>query len=178
MHNETMRLPVLSEAPLELERDLFLRMLLRELSGTLQDVVGLEEAAGFISVVGQRMGTQINDSYRAALQVERLTPQQVARVLVDLKQRIQGDFFIIEHDDEKLVLGSRSCPFAEKVHGRPSLCMMTSNVFGVIASQNLGYAKVDLEQTIARGDSGCRVVIYLKPTEAAQAAAGREYFEA
>jgi hypothetical protein len=31
------------------------------------------------------------------------------------------------------------------------MCMMTSNVFGHIAVQNLGYAHVALEQTIARG---------------------------
>src|SRR5262249_14336253 len=34
---------------------------------TLQDVVGIEEAGGFISVVGQRIGDQINDSYKRAL---------------------------------------------------------------------------------------------------------------
>ena len=55
--------------------------------------------------------------------------------------------------------------------------MMTSNVFGSIAAENLGYAKVVLEQAIARGDSGCRVVVYLKPSEAAQQATGREYFK-
>jgi hypothetical protein len=50
-------------ANVPLERDVFLRTLIRELAGTLQDVVGLEEASGFISVVGQRMGTQINEDY-------------------------------------------------------------------------------------------------------------------
>lgn len=30
--------------------------------------------------------------------------------------------------------------------------MMTSSVFGSIASQNLGYAKVELKETIARRD--------------------------
>jgi predicted ArsR family transcriptional regulator len=163
-------------ADIPLERDLFLRTLIRELSGTLQDVVGLEDAAGFVSVVGQRMGEQINSEYRQALEVGRLNRQQVADVLVDLKRRIQGDFYIIEESDEKIVLGNRQCPFAEKVHDRPAMCMMTSNVFGVIASENLGYAKVSLEQTIAEGDPGCRVVVYLKPTEEADKAAGREYY--
>ena len=55
--------------------------------------------------------------------------------------------------------------------------MMTSNVFGVIAAENLGYAKVSLEQTIAQGHGGCRVVVYLAPTAAAQAASGREYVQ-
>jgi predicted ArsR family transcriptional regulator len=164
-------------AAIPLERDIFLRTVLRHLAGTLQDVVGLDEASGFVSVVGQRIGDEINGAYTSALAVDRLSRAQVADVLVDLKRRIQGDFFIIEEDDEKIVLGNRACPFAEKVVGRPALCMMTSNVFGSIAAQNLGYAKVVLEQAIARGDSGCRVVVYLTASPAAQQSTGREYFQ-
>ena len=63
------------------------------------------------------------------------------------------------------------------VVGRPALCMMTSNVFGSISADNLGYSKVVIEQAIARGDTGCRVVAYLKPTPEAEAAQGREYFK-
>lgn len=61
--------------------------------------------------------------------------------------------------------------------GRPALCMMTSNVFGSIAADTLGYSKVAIEQAIARGDAGCRVVVYLRPTPEAEAAQGREYFK-
>ncbi len=160
-----------------LERDVFLRTLVRELSGTLQDVVGLEEASGFISVVGQNMGRQINKNYQAALQVSPLSRKQVSEVLVDLKRRIQGDFYIIEENDEKIVFGNRTCPFLDKVVGRPAMCMMTSNVFGTIAADNLGYAKVELQETIAVGASRCKVVIYLKSTEESEEAEGREYFE-
>ncbi len=170
-------LQVVQELSVPLERDIFLRTLIRELAGTLQEVVGLEEASGFISVVGQNVGEQINASYKAALGVSQLSREQVAAVLVDLKRRIQGDFYIIEEDDEKLVFGNRACPFAEKVLGRPAMCMMTSNVFGGIAAENLGYAKVVLEETIAQGHAGCRVVVHLKPTPEAEAADGREYFE-
>ena len=158
-----------------LERDVFVRTLLRHLAGTLQDVVGVKEAAGFVSVVGQRIGEDLNASYRQALQVGRLTPEQVAAVCLDLKRRIKGDFFIIEQTPEKIVFGNRACPFADKVVGRPALCMMTSNVFGHIAAENVGYSKVALEQTIADGHPGCRVVVYLKPTEEAAASEGREY---
>jgi len=160
-----------------LERDGFLRTLLRELAGTLQEVVGLEEARGFVSVVGQRMGQRIDHDYKAALGVPVLSREQVAEVLVDLKRRIQGDFSILEQTEERIVLGNRACPFAEKVLGRPALCMMTSNVFGAIAANNLGYAKVELQETIAQGASGCRVVVYLTPTPEAEARPGREYFK-
>jgi predicted ArsR family transcriptional regulator len=177
MGNTAVLEPPVRGLELPLERDMFLRSLIRELAGTLQEVIGLEEASGFISVVGQRIGDQINESYRRALNVSSLSREQVRDVLVDLKRRIQGDFYVIEESEEKIVLGNRACPFAEKVIDRPALCMMTSNVFGVIAAENLGYGKVALEETIAEGAPGCRIVVYLKPTEAAEAANGREYFK-
>lgn len=173
----TNQLPVLESLPLALERDVFLRTLIRELSGTLQDVVGLEEASGFISIVGQRVGDQINSDYRTALSVEKLDRKQVADVFVDLKRRIQGDFYVVAQDDEKILLKNRVCPFGDKVKGRPSLCMMTSNVFGVIAAENLGYSKVVIEESIAQGNAGCTIVVHLRPTEDAGAADGREYFQ-
>ena len=169
-------LPTISDLAIPLERDAFLRNLLRHLAGTLQSVVGLEEASGFVSVVGQEIGDEINRSYKSALAVENLSRNQVAEVLVDLKRRIQGDFYVIEQDDNQIVFGNRACPFGDKVVDRPALCMMTSNVFGSIAADNLGYAKVVIEQAIALGDPGCRVVVHLKRTPAADAAKGREYF--
>jgi hypothetical protein len=38
---------------------------------------------------------------------------------------------------------------------------MTSAVFGGIAARNIGQAAVSLEERIALGDPGCRVVIHL-----------------
>lgn len=162
-------------ADVDLDRDQFVRSLLRELSGTLQDVVGLKEAEGYVSVVGGTIGKHIDEQYRAAINVERLDRGQVADVLVDLKKRIQGDFYIIEENEDRIVLGNRRCPFGEHVKDRPSLCMMTSNVFGRIAAENLGYARVELEETIAQGHPGCRIVVHLRSDDAAESGA-REYF--
>lgn len=148
---------------LDLERNTFVLQLVRELTGVLQDVVGMEDAQGFISVVGLAMGEHLDQAYRNALSIDRLTREQVGAVLVHLKRRIDGDFYVIEETEDRIVLGNRACPFGAAVEGRPSLCMMTSNVFGHIASQNLGYAAVELKRTIAQGASECRVVIYLRP---------------
>lgn len=156
-----------------LHRDLFLRSLIHSLAGVLEDVVGVQEASGFVSVVGRDIGASINNAYRKELKVSHFSREQVAQICVDLKRRIEGDFFVIEENDERIVFGNRRCPFAEKVIGRPSLCMMTSNVFGHIAAQNLGYAKVELHETIAGGHAGCRITVHLQP---AQEADGREYF--
>ncbi len=172
---EAMLSTEIDDLDVPLERDVFMRTLIRELSGTLQDVVGLDEASGFVSVVGQNMGREINNYYRSALQTENLDRRQVANVLVDLKKRIEGDFSIVEESEEKIVLHNTICPFADKVLNRPAMCMMTSNVFGSIAAENLGYAKVVLEETIAEGHGRCVVTVHLQPTEESEAAVGREY---
>ena len=160
-----------------LERDVFMRTLARELTNVLSDVVGTEEASGFLSVVGQVMGRQINAQYLKALKLSALSREQVAAVLVDFKRRINGDFYVIEQDNEKIVLGNRACPFGEKVKGQKALCMMTSNMFGSITADNLGYAKVQLKETIAEGRPECRVVVYLAVDGEADAVEGREYFK-
>ena len=165
----------LKEINVPLERDEFCRTIIRELSGLLEDMVGLEEASGFISIVGQNIGNTIDADYKKALQVKDLSKEQVANVLVDLKHRINGGFFIKEMTDTKVVFGNTLCPFEDKVKDRTSLCMMTSNVFGTVASNNLGYAKVELKETIARGDSGCNVVVYFEANDESDATEGIEY---
>ena len=71
-----------------LERESFLLALLRELSGALQDVVGTEEAAGFVSIVGQRIGDQIDADFKNALNLQNLPKDQISSVLVELKRRM------------------------------------------------------------------------------------------
>jgi predicted ArsR family transcriptional regulator len=165
----------LKHSSIPLDRDVFFRSVIRELAGTLEDVVGVAEASGFVSIVGQRIGDSINESYRQVLSTDKLDRAQVAEALVDLKLRIGGDFFVIDSNEDRIVLGNRVCPFGDKVLGRPSMCMMTSNLFGSIAADNLGFAKVELRETIASGSPGCVVVVHLKPTPESNAAEGREY---
>ena len=81
-----------------LDRDIFLRSLIRELASRLEEVVGINEASSFISFVGQTIGDQIDRDYNRAPAVSNLAREQVADVLVDPKGRIQGDFYVIEGD--------------------------------------------------------------------------------
>lgn len=159
-----------------LDRDVFVRALLRHLTGALEDVVGVGDASGFVSIVGQTIGGELDAQYRRALSLAELDRTVLSGVLVNLMERIGGDFHVIEETEERIVFGNRTCPFGEMIVGRPSLCMMTSSIFGVVASRNTGYAKVVLEQTIAAGDAGCRVVLYLRPTDDARDQGGRSYF--
>ncbi len=159
------------------DRDQFLRELIRELSGTLEEVVGAEDAAGFISVVGARLGEVMNEEYCEHARVKSLSLQQIAACMIDLKQRIQGDFQVESISAERIVLVNSRCPFGAYVKGRPSLCMMTSNIFGHIAAQNTGYAEVTIPEAIAKGDGRCRVVVSFAPTnDGAEKEDAREYY--
>ncbi|MGC1678655.1 MAG: methanogen output domain 1-containing protein [Candidatus Binataceae bacterium] len=168
----------LEQKPIELDRDTYFRSLIRELAGSLEEIIGLKEASGFVSIISQRIGDEINQKYLLALDTEKFDRHQLASVLVDLKRRIGGDFFVIEENEERIIFGNRRCPFGDKVLNRPSMCMMTSNMFGSIAAANLGYAKVELRETIAMGKPGCVVVVHLKSTPQSARAEGREYVKA
>jgi predicted ArsR family transcriptional regulator len=165
-----------ADSEVSLDRDVFFRRLLRDLSGTLEGVVGLEAAEGYISTVGGQIGHWINREYCSALDTDQLDADAVSAVCIDLKKRIGGDFFLISADEDRMVFGNRRCPFGEMVIGRTSLCMMTSNVFGRITADNLGYARVELDETIAQGHPGCRVVVHLQPDPDAGPEA-REYYQ-
>lgn len=131
-----------------------------------------------VSLVGGAIGGDLNDRYRRRYRTDKLDPRQVAEALVDLKRRIRGNFRVAELSADRIVLENTRCPFGDAVRGRRSMCMMTSNVFGKIAAENLGYARVRLERTIAQGDPGCRVVVHLAPTDTVGDVDGREYFSA
>ncbi|MFI9244739.1 hypothetical protein ACIGXF_19590 [Streptomyces sp. NPDC053086] len=80
------------EVDVGLDRDVFMRGLVRELATSLETVIGPEEASGCSSLVVLSVGSQINEAYTQALGLPRFDREQVADVLVDLKQRIKGDF--------------------------------------------------------------------------------------
>ena len=159
-----------------LDRDLFFRRMIREFAGALEDTVGLEEAEGYVNLVGSQVGSWIEEQYKAAVGKERFTPEEVAQMLVDLKRRIGGDFSVDSVDSDKIVLTNNVCPFGEFVDGRPSLCHMTSSVFGRIAADQFGYARVTLPKAIAEGHTGCRIIVHLRKTEESEDKGGREFF--
>lgn len=102
-----------------LDRDVFVRALLRHLTGALEDVVGVGDASGFVSIVGQTIGGELDAQYRRALSLAELDRTVLSGVLVNLMGRIGGDFHVIEETEERIVFGNRACPFGEMIVGRP-----------------------------------------------------------
>ncbi|MFA8386494.1 MAG: methanogen output domain 1-containing protein [Pelagibaca sp.] len=154
-----------------------MRSVIRELTGILQDTVGEKEAAAYVNHVGTMLAGALNAEYRRGFETPRLNVQQVAAALVHLKARIDGGFSIQSLDKKAIVLVNNACPFGDKVLDRPALCRMTANVFGRIAAENLGYARVRIDEAIARGDARCLVIVGLDEAAGAAGDDETEFFK-
>ncbi len=158
-------LPALDEAsPVGgFSREVFLRALVVQLSQAVEDTAGPDTAEDVVAQVGLAVGGQMEAEFRAARAVvDRLSPDQLAECFVRLKHAIDGGFWVIEVTPDRIVLGNTRCPFGDAVRMAPALCRMTSSVFGGVAARNQDHgAAVVLEERIAVGDPGCRVVVYL-----------------
>lgn len=163
--------------PEALDRTMFFKRLLRELTGTLEEVVGIDRASSYVATVGAAMGEWLNAAYHAQLSADDFDIKTVAQVFVDLKARIDGGFTIETITADEIVLRNTRCPFGQFAVGRPSLCMMTSNVFGRIAAENQDYASVTLNKTIAAGDGECHVVVSFR-RDGERNALTRDYYRA
>ncbi len=157
-------------------REAFLRALIVQLAHAVETLDGPEAIESAVSMVGQDVGGRMEAEYRRARGItDSLDVNQMADLYVRLKAAIDGDFHVIEADEEKIVLGNHACPFGEVVRRAPGLCRMTSSVFGGIAARNTGGATVVLEERIAVGDPGCRVVVWLGGAKAGRWEAAHEY---
>ena len=152
-------------------KESFLRALVVQLAQALERNGGPALAEACVAQVGIDVGAQMEAEYRiAAAVVDRLDPSQLADCFVRLKHAIDGEFFVIEATEDRIVLGARTCPFGDVVQRAPALCRMTSAVFGGIAANSHGEASVTLEERIAVGDPQCRVVVQLGPSDSPDAA--------
>ena len=151
----------LEQMPIDLEQVDFFCTIVTELAQLIEETVGMKQAEGFITSVGLRMGKVIADKYTGQALDSAGRLEALAAVLVDLKRRIMGEFYVIEIAETHILLGNTRCPFGDAVKGRKSLCMMTTNVFGRIAADAGGYARVAVLESIAAGNDRCRVLVDL-----------------
>lgn len=179
-HDPPMRhagaLPMPEEALAEggFGKESFLRALVVQLANTIEIEHGQDAADAAVAQVGTDVGGRMLEEFRAAHAiVGRMTPDEIGRCYVRLKHAIDGGFRVVEASADQIVLVNDRCPFGDSVKQAPSLCRMTSSVFGGIASRNTEKgATVLLEERIALGDPGCRVVVELGvPRESADPAA-------
>jgi anti-sigma regulatory factor (Ser/Thr protein kinase)/predicted ArsR family transcriptional regulator len=157
-------------------KEAFLRALVVEMARSVEGEEGPAAVEALVAQVGANIGSRMEEEYRRARDiVGALEPAQVADLYVRLKAAIDGDFYIVEANEDRIVLGNRACPFGEAVKRAPGLCRMTSSVFGGIAARNFGEASVVLEQRIAVGDPECRVVVSLSGRGSEEEDSGHSY---
>lgn len=169
--------PAEFETPITLDRDSFMRRLVSSLGHLNEGLLGSDVAGAYILNVGLSMGAAIEAEYKRYWRLDRaLTVDEYAHVIVDLEQKIHGRFSLVSKEPEKVIVQTSACPFDAYVRQSPSLCFMTSSLFGGIAARNFGYAKVVLHRRIALGDPNCYVTIHLQRNAEARAGVGREYF--
>jgi predicted ArsR family transcriptional regulator/anti-sigma regulatory factor (Ser/Thr protein kinase) len=158
-------LPRLEEATAEggFGQQSFLRALVVQLASAVEEQQGPDAAQRAVAQVAADIGGQMEQEYRHAMGLadQPLSVEQIAECLVRLKAAIGGTFRVIEVTPERIVLVNSRCPFGQEVQHSPSLCRMTSAVFGGIAARNANQAAVSLDERIATGDPGCRVVVHL-----------------
>jgi anti-sigma regulatory factor (Ser/Thr protein kinase)/predicted ArsR family transcriptional regulator len=174
----TPSLPTAAEADEEgsFGKESFLLALVVEMARSVEAQKGPDAAEALVAQVGANIGGRMEEEYRRARNlVDALDPGQIADLYVRLKAAINGDFYVIEANEERIVLGNRACPFGEAVKQAPGLCRMTSSVFGGIAARNADGAAVMLEERIAVGDPECRVVIQLSGSGEAESRFGHSY---
>jgi DNA-binding NtrC family response regulator len=114
----------------------------------------------YIEELGLNAGNCFEEAYRQETGDRALLDhERYANLIVELKNKIGGNFSRGSSAPGMVTVVNTVCPFGEAVKYAPELCKMTSSVFGGIAARNFGYAKVVLAKRIAIGDSGCEVHI-------------------
>ena len=136
----------------------FLAKLLTQYASIHHRAIGAA-AEEYIKQLGIKTGEWLESHYHLL----EWTPDDYARVIVDIKNSIGGEFYISEVTPTYVVVKANRCPFGDQVTNAPHLCTMTSSVFGGIAARHFKYGEVNLRQRIALGDPLCEVMIAFEP---------------
>lgn len=121
-----------------------------------------------IEQLGLNASSCFEGAYRQESELDgTLDHDQYADMIVEIKNKIGGNFSRATSEPGMVRVINTRCPFGETVMQAPELCRMTSSVFGGIAARNFGYAKVILDKRIAVGDGMCEVRIYTDAEKAA-----------
>ncbi len=163
----------MSEPDLDVTAPLFLRDATVALAAELESTIGLVEASYLIGQAGNELGQSIAETCVRQLGELPVEPDALANLLVEQSAQIGGGFAVESVEDDEIVLVNTQCPFSDRVEGHPSLCMMTTNILGRVASEALGYASVTVDEALATGHNRCRVRLCLSQEQSIE---GFEFF--
>ncbi len=129
--------------------------------------------------IGIKLGRQASEQYRLVNGVsDPLSRQDYARCLLSLKDIWGWDCVMLDERANSLSLRIPHCPFGSSAASGSELCGLESAVFGGIAADQFGYAKVCLNRGCGTPPQNCLVTIHIRKTDESLAAQGETYPEA
>jgi DNA-binding NtrC family response regulator len=135
-------------------------------------------AGGYIEHVGLTASQCLEEGARGCLGYHReINSDQYADVIINIKNRIGGNFSRASSPPGVIRVVNTRCPFGDNVRDAPELCRMTASVFGGIAARNFGYGKVVMNKRIALNDGCCDISIYTDSKSAGDQVGDEYYFE-
>lgn len=147
--------------PVSLNKEIYFDEVILNLANEMGDEVSKKRVKKAAIATAQGIEVQ----YKKFHGVDKLNYHQVIDSLVDAQRKMGGNFIVLERTEEIIIIKNTKCPFGGKVKGKGCLCATTSALCGVMTARNLGYSKVILKRTIAKGANECLIYIYLKKTK-------------
>lgn len=141
--------------PVNLNKEDFLNRLTIQIAANLNDKKAIKTAAS-------KIADHIVELYKEYYKLDRLKLNRVIEAIEDAENKIGGKAKVIERTNKKITVKCTRCPFGDNVKLCKYLCYVTSNLLGKLTSKNLGYAKVNIKNAIARGSDHCLIDVYLK----------------
>ena len=127
--------------------------------GHLVGLIGADVAGGrSLEEAAARAGATVaaREAHRADLQSDA---RSLADLLVEVEDRLGGDFEVVTAQADRAVIRNRRCPFGPAA--APALCRFTSALAGGLAARAAGEADVNVVESLAAGDHECRIVVDL-----------------
>jgi DNA-binding CsgD family transcriptional regulator len=127
--------------------------------------------------IGEQIGRQVSEQHRLTHGLRLpFSRKEYGRCLSQsLPERMGWPCSLLEETADRLRFGIAACPFGRTTTSTPEFCWLTSGVFGGIAADHFGYAKVCLSRGSGTPPRNCCVTVYIRKTDDSIAADGTEY---
>lgn len=135
---------------------------LKEMLVKICQNINAKQLKDAIDKTSTNIGKDISEIYKRFHGVNKLTKSQLTDSIIDAMNKLGGNFSLVAEDGEKITLKNSKCLFGPSVKQCPMLCIATSNIIGTIVAENIGYGKVELRKTIAKGNSEDTIIVHLK----------------
>ncbi len=86
---------------------------------------------------------------------------QLADISCNVMNRLGGDFLVEKVSENSYIVKNNRCPWGDYGTLNPVLCMLTRSIFARIGIHVYKDISVDIDRTIAGGDSSCMIEVFL-----------------